>query len=84
MTQSILTQKIVAKVRMEPDNPLVIVRKVDFKEDGRVDKKYGLNRNGDWIEVPEATDFPEECFLPVALYPPCSSISSFTKVKRDS
>ena len=69
MESSILTQKIVARVRLESDSPQVIVRKAVFKDDGTVDKKYGLARDGDWVEVPEATDYPDKCYLPVALYP---------------
>jgi len=63
-------QEIVARVKLDPGNPQVIVRETVFGEDGRVDKKYGLSREGDWIEVPEAAMYPEECYLPVALYPP--------------
>lgn len=65
-----MRQEITAKVRFNPDNPQVLVRKALFKEDGKVDTKYFLSKEGDWIEVPEATPCPEECYLPVALYPP--------------
>jgi len=60
-----------AKVRIDPENieePLVIVRKTLIREDGIVEKKYGLSKYGIWIEVPKATMYPEECYLPVAIY----------------
>ena len=67
-----MKQEIVARVRLNGNNPLenpiVIVRKVTFREDGTVDKKYGFSQEGEWIEVPEATLYPEECYLPVAVY----------------
>jgi len=64
-----MKQEIVARVKLEPDRAQCIVRKAVFKEDGMIDKKYSLSREGDWIEVPEATKYPDECVLPVALFP---------------
>ena len=67
-----MEQEIVARIRLVADNPfenpIVIVRKVVFKEDGAIDKKYGLSRSGEWIEVPEAQLYPLECYLLVSVY----------------
>lgn len=45
-----------------------VVRKVERDGDGRVLAKYGLNQAGQWVRVPEATVYPEECRLPVMVY----------------
>ena len=63
-----MDEKIVAKVKLEPNNPQVIVRKVTLREDGKVEKKEGLSKEGNWIEVPEATIYPDECYLPVEIW----------------
>ena len=73
-----LTDPIVVKVDLNPLNPTAIVRKVVFNKDGTVNKKYGLNKDGRWIEVPEATNYPDECYLPVA-----SVINYSTKMMED-
>jgi len=62
-------QDVVARVLMDMEDPtklLVVVRKTILKEDGNVDKKFGLTDRGDWVEVPEARVYPPECFLPIA------------------
>lgn len=60
--------EVVAKVLMDIEDPtklLVVVRRTILKEDGTVDKKFGLSAGGSWVEVPEATVYPPECFLPI-------------------
>jgi len=64
-----MRQEVVARVVMEIEDPtklLVVVRKTIIKDNETVDKKFGLSLNGDWVEVPEATVYPPECFLPVS------------------
>jgi len=63
-----MKQEIVARVHFDPTGLQIVVRKAVFKNDGKIDKKYGLSKKGDWIEVPEATMYPDECYLPIALW----------------
>ncbi len=72
-----MRQEIVAKVVMSLDDPtklLVIVRKTIFSEKGTVEKKFGLTDNGDWVEVPEATVYPPECFLSIVFNRVCGEM----------
>lgn len=45
-----------------------VVRKTTFQDDERVAAKYGLSTTGEWVLVPEATIYPDECVLPVTFY----------------
>lgn len=61
--------EVVIKLKLDPENPLAQVRKTVIGDDGKVDRRYGLSRDGEWIEVPEAAMYPEECYLPIVPYP---------------
>ena len=60
--------EVVARVEVSPKEFSIIIRKAEFREDGKVDRKYGLSKRGDWIEVPELTKYPDECYLPISVY----------------
>lgn len=45
-----------------------IVRKTTFQDNGNVAAKYGLSTTGEWVLVPEATIYPDECILLITVY----------------
>ncbi len=63
-----MKKEVVVRIKMDEESPLCIVRKAILEEDGTVRAKYGLSREGDWVEVPEAAKYPDECYLPVAFW----------------
>ena len=44
-----------------------VVRKTIFRDDERVAAKYGLSVDCEWVLVPEATVYPNECILPITV-----------------
>jgi hypothetical protein len=54
------------QVRVRADGIAAIVRKTVLDENGLVVAKYGLSvLTGEWVKVPEATRYPDECILPI-------------------
>ena len=60
------------KVLMQknPDGlPKVKVRRWVIGDDGKVAYKEFLLPDGQWVKVPPMADTPDECYLPLAVYP---------------
>lgn len=52
----------------------VLVRRIETS-DGRVERKFTLDVNGEWVVVPEGEIYPESAYLPVnssAALVPCA------------
>lgn len=60
--------EIVARIHFDADNLQLIVRKAVKSDEGFILSKYGLSTTGEWIEVPEATIYPDDCYLPIAFW----------------
>ncbi len=60
-----MTQQIYPKVTIEAGKAKVIVRRVTFDFQGKIERKELLQKDGIWIEVPELSEFPPDCVLSV-------------------
>ncbi len=66
-----ITEEIIAKVKIDFDYPLntqVVVRKVVRNENGDLVGIFGLGKDGQWLEKLEGCPYPDECYLPTAIY----------------
>jgi hypothetical protein len=71
--------QITVRIRFTSERKIekTIVRKLIFDEDelGRKNfNKFGLTRDGEWLEIEEGQSYPPECFLDTQIYDPTLEI----------
>ena len=63
-----IRREVQARVIKDGKELQVFIRRVTFTPEGKVDFKEGLKADGNWVVVPEATDYPPECYLPIVFW----------------
>ena len=57
-----MLDSITVQVLVRLDLDAAVVRKVVLLEDGRIDYKAALGKDGEWVVVKEGEKYPNQCY----------------------